>query len=103
METENFNVFANIAGKSLPGRLYGMSVIATKAGVIMTGGFDKPFWGLDEKINPWVNYYNKYRVKQSIHELNCPSLTGCKWTKWNWGLTQARGNHVSFIVENSNC
>ena len=86
----------------MPGPLFGMASIPTETSAILTGGFDKPYWGLDKEESPWIHFYNKYRAQSSIHELKCKRRLGCNWTNWDWSLETARGYHVSFFMNASN-
>ena len=78
-----------------------MGVVATGESAVVTGGFDKPHWDLDSEENPWIYFYNRYRVQDSVHELKCREGLGCYWHNLDWALQLGRGYHVSFLVDGS--
>jgi len=81
--------------------LYGMGVVQTETGVIVTGGLDKPHWKLDGSGREWIYYYNRYRARRSVLQLECDDV-GCEWTAPNnLRLRNGRGHHVSFLVQRS--
>jgi len=81
--------------------LYGMGVVQTETGVIVTGGLDKPHLKADGTGRQWIYYYNRYRALQSVLRLECDDV-GCEWTRPNnLRLRNGRGHHVSFLVQRS--